>query len=275
VRRDPFPLPSRPTSGGLFGRLGQHDLTFPLACFSLALGAAQVAAPGPFARAIGLHAGPRDRLLTRVVGAREVATGIALLVLRRPALLWARVAGDAMDLALLGAAFRSDGTGKPRLVAALASVAGVLLPDALGAAGRRGPAAGPVAAYVTVGQPPLETYRAWRDSESHHRLIAGATVVDDRPGERIGWRASPGDGSPGAADGSITFALAPAGRGTEVRLFLSDPPGGSDAVHPQDHLRAFKQRLETGLIPHSEATIHGHPHPARPTTDKALERLAA
>lgn len=70
-----------------------------LGWFSLVLGGLEIAAPGMLASRLGLRGG---RWLVRGFGAREVAAG--LMVLARPdATLGpaARIAGDALDIAVL------------------------------------------------------------------------------------------------------------------------------------------------------------------------------
>jgi uncharacterized membrane protein len=91
-------------------------------------------------------------------------------------------------------------------------------------------------------------------------------VIDDRPNERIEWRAQ------GGADveewGSIEFGPAPAERGTEVvyraryssagtdlRGALSRLLGGTPAANVAHVLRRFKQVMEAGEI----ATTAGQP----------------
>ena len=70
-----------------------------LGWFSIALGAVELLIPRQVGRAAGL--GGREALL-RTYGVREIATGIGLLVSRRPVWwMWARVAGDALDAATL------------------------------------------------------------------------------------------------------------------------------------------------------------------------------
>ncbi|HEX6533622.1 MAG TPA: hypothetical protein VF041_03440 [Gemmatimonadaceae bacterium] len=71
---------------------------------SFGLGLAELAAPRWLERQLGVR--NRTRLL-RALGAREVLAGVGVLAPRRPAAgLWSRVAGDVMDLALIGAAVR-------------------------------------------------------------------------------------------------------------------------------------------------------------------------
>lgn len=97
-----------------------------LGWFSLALGAIELIAPGRIARTLGVA--PHDGLI-RSYGLREVAAGVGLLLAGRPApWLWARVAGDALDLGTLATARRR--TRRAGAVdAALASVAAVTALD--------------------------------------------------------------------------------------------------------------------------------------------------
>src|SRR5687767_5875327 len=94
-----------------------------LGWFSIGLGLAELVAPRALARATGLEG--RERLL-QLYGAREILTGVAILLARNPK-PWvaARVAGDALDIATLATA--SDAT---KAAAAIAAVAGVSALDA-------------------------------------------------------------------------------------------------------------------------------------------------
>jgi uncharacterized membrane protein len=106
-----------------------------LGCFSVGLGLAEILAPRALARAIGL---PDRPALIRVFGLREVMSGIGILSQRRRHLwLWSRVAGDAMDLTLLGSAVGSPSARHDRLAAATAAVVGVTVLDIVGARGDR------------------------------------------------------------------------------------------------------------------------------------------
>jgi hypothetical protein len=100
-----------------------------LGWFSIGLGLAELLAPRGLSRLIGV----RDhRPLVRILGLREITSGVGILTRPRPSgWLWSRVAGDAMDLALLGAAFRSYRGRALRLAAATAAVAGVTLLDVM------------------------------------------------------------------------------------------------------------------------------------------------
>lgn len=98
-----------------------------LGLFSLALGLAELAAPHKVAARTGVP----YRGLIRAYGLREVAAGVGILVSRRPApWLWARVAGDVLDLATLAAAYAGgQGSGRRRAAEALAAVAAVTAAD--------------------------------------------------------------------------------------------------------------------------------------------------
>ena len=98
-----------------------HAAARGLGWFSIGLGLAELLAPHALARATGMQR--RSPTLLRLCGLREIGAGIALLTAgdKRP-WLWARVAGDALDLALVGAELDA---GNPRRGHALAAVAGV------------------------------------------------------------------------------------------------------------------------------------------------------
>jgi uncharacterized membrane protein len=83
-----------------------------------------------------------------------------------------------------------------------------------------------------------------------------AEIINEIPGELIGWRTL--DGADVVSAGSVAFTPAPGGRGTEVRVRLQyNPPGGKigSAVawlfgqEPsqtiQEDLERFKQLMET------------------------------
>ena len=229
--------------------------------FSIGLGVPPVAAPRRVARLIGVADGNRTRATLRAVGLREIAAGLGILSRARPARwLWARVAGDAMDLTLLGIARE---TKRARMGATLAAVAGITLIDEL-LASRASRATGTsdkgtgvhVRKAVTVRRRRDEVYAFWRDLTNLPRFMthvdcvqetdarrshcvakapAGTTVewdaeiVDDQPGERIAWRSLEGALVPNA--GSVCFADAPGDRGTEVIVELDyDLPGGAVAA---------------------------------------------
>lgn len=97
-----------------------------LAVFSVALGLAEIAAPKQMMKMLGVRRGHR---LIQAFGARELAAGIGLLAPGKQApWLWARVAGDVLDIGALCAALAA--TKKRGTVAmALASVLAITAAD--------------------------------------------------------------------------------------------------------------------------------------------------
>jgi hypothetical protein len=196
-----------------------------LGWFSVGLGVAEIAAPGSVARLIGARGTDRTRKTMRALGAREVVQGVAILSRpRRPGPLWARVAGDAIDLALLGLAMRGTRTRGNRIAATIATLAGVMVLDAL-AAKHLARARSPIELSITIARLPGEVYASWCMCE---------------------------DGDVG----NVTFTLAADRRSTDVHVEL--PPAGPVAStlarlfgHPrptQTALREFKQRVESGEL---------------------------
>jgi uncharacterized membrane protein len=233
-----------------------------LGWFSIGLGLAQIAAPRALTRLIGVR-GDFNGLL-RILGAREIASGIGILAPRRSDAspnafwMWSRVGGGAMNLALLGAASRLKKSNRGRIAMATAAVAGVTALDAICSqrlSRRNGAKSGAirVAHAVTVNRSPEELYRFWRDFQNLPRFMkhlksvraiadrrshwvaeapAGTTVewdadvTDDRPNELIAWRSL--EGSDVDSVGSVRFERAPGGRGTIVRVEMRySPPAGA------------------------------------------------
>ena len=110
-----------------------------LGWFSLALGAAELLVPGRISKLLklrGKHSG-----LIRSYGLREIGAGTGLLLAEKPApWLWARAAGDVLDLGTLGAARRR--TWRTRAIdGAIAGVAAITALDLAAAARLHGKAA--------------------------------------------------------------------------------------------------------------------------------------
>jgi len=100
-----------------------------LGWFSIGLGAAEVLTP----RAVGRVTGVRSTGLLSLYGLREIACGVGILSSARPAgWMWARVAGDVLDLATLGTArAQENGTAGKRTCWAATAVLGVMALDAI------------------------------------------------------------------------------------------------------------------------------------------------
>jgi uncharacterized membrane protein len=244
--------------------VGVERLSQALGLFSVGLGLSQILAPRGVARAIGLRDDDRNRKLMVAFGLREVATGLGLISRPHSATFaWGRVAGDAMDLAVLGRALTSKRNDHNRVAAAMAAVLGVTALDLIAGKKLSKPHAAPateqpgkrrirVKKAITVNRTPGEAYSLWRNFENLPRFMAhldsvrmmderrsywrakaplGTTVewvaeiADDRPDELIAWRSL--EGADVAHSGQVRFVSAPGGRGTEVQVELNyDPPGG-------------------------------------------------
>ena len=100
-----------------------------LGWFSIALGTAELLAGRRMARALGMeHRTP----LFRLFGLREILVGLGILSRpTSPALLWARVGGDALDLAVLAAGLRADNPRRTEVDIAMGAAAAVTALDIL------------------------------------------------------------------------------------------------------------------------------------------------
>ena len=237
-----------------------------LGWFSLGLGFAQIAAPGKVAQLVGVDDNDQTIAVMRVLGVREIASGLGILTQPQPApWLWARVGGDAMDLALLRRALASPRADHNRVAAATAAVAGIAAVDALcstrmtaetddGNQTQSMPQTGAVhaKAAITVNAPIAEVYAFWEDFRNLPRFMgdfASVEVSNDRTSrwsltapagimldwnveitdatanQRIAWQTA--EGTTLNASGEVRFRSAPGGRGTEVVFDATfNPPGG-------------------------------------------------
>ena len=115
-------------------RRGGEGLANFLGWFSVGLGLSQLIAPDGMARLIGMRPTDKTRDTMRALGMREITSGMGILSQKRQAdWLWSRVAGDAMDLALLGRVTADTHDGRQRNTAAILAVAGVTALDVLAA----------------------------------------------------------------------------------------------------------------------------------------------
>jgi uncharacterized membrane protein len=238
-----------------------EELADLLGWFSVGLGVSQILMPRVVSRICGV-AGENTTLM-RTLGVRELTSGVGILTQRKPtSWLWSRVAGDIMDLALLGKVYSNGENKRGRTTFATAAVLGVLALDVLSAQQlAHSPNTAPETAVddgihvrksITVNRPPEEVYAFWHDFENLPRFMrhlesvrvtspgrshwtakapAGKSVewdavtTRDVPNELIAWR------SDGDADvyneGEVRFRPAPGGRGTEIHVDLRyEPPGG-------------------------------------------------
>jgi hypothetical protein len=144
-----------------------HVLARGLGWFSIGLGITELLAPYTLARYLGML----DRAsLVRAYGAREIVAGIGILSQRDPApWVWARVGGDALDLATLATGLRKANPQKNNVVLATLAVAAVTLLDVICAQVlRSGHAAHAAPDYSTrrgFPRPPEEVRGVARDAE--------------------------------------------------------------------------------------------------------------
>ncbi len=98
-----------------------------LGWFSIALGLAEVAAPRPLARTLGMEG---YEPLFIAYGLRELVKGVGILSADDPTpWIWGRVAGDALDLATVTGAMTGDNPRRGNAAVALVSLLGITAVD--------------------------------------------------------------------------------------------------------------------------------------------------
>lgn len=280
-----------------------------LGWFSIGLGAAEVFAPKKLGELIGVN---NHKTLIRMMGVREIAAGIGVLTEDRPSKsMTARVGGDALDLALLGAGLASRNSNKGRVIAATAAVAGVTALDILC---RKQLSNGTSASTnghqrtiqtVAINRSPEECYQLWRDfanlprfmqhvqsvqvldDRRSHWVVRGpggsniewdAEITDDRPNETIAWRSV--EGADVNHSGRVRFERAPAGHGTFVKVRVSyDPPAGklgsliakTIGKDPSQLIQGDLRRFKSIIETGEIPTTEGQPSGPRSAVARALE----
>lgn len=235
----------------------EERLAYALGWLSIGLGLAEIAAPRGLAKLIGVN---DNRTLLRVLGLRELASGVGILSRRRPVgWLWSRVGGDIMDLAVLAMALTSPNANRRRVAAATAAVTGVTVLDLRASqqlSSQPEPQDSAVSVQVknsiTINRSPEELYQFWHEFQklpsfmndlesvqitgekrSHwiakgpagKRIEWDAEITEDRPNELIAWRSL--EGSQVENSGSIRFEPARGKPGTVVRVEIEyRPPAG-------------------------------------------------
>lgn len=199
-----FSSPRRRTGGGWPAQS--------LGWLGVGLGVAGLAAPGAVARLLGCADRRSTRRALRLIGTRELLTGLAIVSRRRPHWgLWSRVVGDAIDIGLL---LRTVGLGRgsrtPLALGALGVVAAADVftsvrttlaarNEARDADAVEDPDAAtggedliPFRAALTIDRPRREVYAFWRQLENLPRFmpyLGSVQPVDDR---RSHWKAVAG-----------------------------------------------------------------------------------
>jgi hypothetical protein len=224
-----------------------------LGWFSIGLGAAEVSAPRTMCRLVGARGDGASRSVMRLMGLRELAQGTGILTRPRPTgWLWARVAGDGLDLSLLGVTAVRNKEHRGRTAFAIANVLAVTVPDVL-----------------------ESVHLSRKDGKPRTGMLVRKAVTINRPRGEVeaAWGAAFGDlrRTLEQAGAQVVFADAPGNRGTEVAVeFIDAPPAGDlgaavlkltgkdFATHLSDDLRRFKQLVETGEVLRSDSTPDGH-----------------
>lgn len=229
---------------------------------SVGLGLTEVLVPARVAVLAGVAPTRRSRAVIRALGLRECGHAAALL-LGSEKLVWTRVAGDVLDIAVLAVGVGRNPAGRKRgaiSAIALTAIGGADLYAALRATRSEGRPrhAGnhrhhTLRAAVTVQRSPQDVYNFWRDVENlpsfmyHLKSVTAdadgrshwvanapvgqpvqwdAQITEDQPGRRIAWQSLPGSGIENG--GSVDFAPDSSGKGTEVRVTIGyQLPGGA------------------------------------------------
>ena len=108
-------------------RSSRDEMARGLGYFSIALGVAELVAPKALCRAIGIRG---LESVVRAYGAREIATGVAILASHDPEpWIWGRVAGDMADIATVATGLQQDNPRQDKTVLALATLVAVTVVD--------------------------------------------------------------------------------------------------------------------------------------------------
>lgn len=232
-----------------------------LGWFSIGLGLAELVAPRRIEKCVG--APGNYKILTPMLGVREITAGLGILTQERPKeWLWSRVIGDMMDLALLGAAFKSKKSDGKRLAIATTMVAGVTALDIFASkqtsqervSMRNGTKDGAIrmTRTITIQRSARDLFNFWRNFENlpqvmphlksvrvtgektSHWIAKGpagkeiewdAEITSEHMNDHISWQSTPGSEIPNK--GTVRFEELPGDRGCVVRVaIVYDPPGG-------------------------------------------------
>ena len=231
-----------------------EKLALGLGIFSIGLGLMELLAPRRVEKMIGVK---KKTKVLRTFGAREIASGVGILAQpSKPAWVWSRVAGDAMDLAFLASTMKERKTNKKKLAMAVAAVAGVSALDVYCGKQLKNNSNGHHAVKITrsliIERSAEDLYDFWRHLERLPHIMSHLESVEQRDGNRshwvakapagmkaewdaeitadipnqvIAWKSLPGADVDNA--GSVKFEPAPGNRGTLVTVTVEyTPPGG-------------------------------------------------
>jgi uncharacterized membrane protein len=194
----------RDSRDGFLQKINFNAVSKGLIFATLGLGLFEALAPKRFQKLIGVRCGDHSKTI-RAMGFREIGQALLMLISgRSPVGTWSRVAGDVVDLSLLGAAYTTPGVKKGRLTAAAASALGISALDVLTATQlsrqetiqepvgmltkedlnhRARSGAFNVTRSITINAPPNELYQFWRNFENLSRFmyhLKEVHVIDSR-----------------------------------------------------------------------------------------------
>jgi uncharacterized membrane protein len=254
-----------------------------LGWFSIGLGLAEIATPNLVANLIGVRHDSKTRKVLRFYGARELAAGLGILSKSNPSgWLWARVAGDVLDISSVCKAITADGNDRGKSLATAAALVGVTLADVYcakqlsggnGNSQSRTSATNSITASIIIARDRNEIYGFWRDfsrlpeifdrldsvrtfdnRHSHWKLALpmgrslewDAEIIDDQPNSRIAWRSI---SSSAAHSGEVRFEPATGGRGTKVRVEIRPEGVGTTlgklfGLVPEQHVKIALHNLK-------------------------------
>ena len=254
-----------------------------LGWFSIGLGLAEIATPKLVANLIGLTDDSKTRKVLRFYGARELAAGFGILSQSNPSgWLWARVAGDVVDISSLCKAITADDNDRGKGIATAAALIGVTLADVYCAkqlsngadnTQSRESAITSMTASIIIARNRDEIYGFWRDFErlpqifdrldsvqtfggrrSHWKLALpmgrslewDAEITDDQPNSRIAWRSV---SSSAPHSGEVRFEPATGNRGTKVHVEIRPEGLGTSlgklfGLVPEQHVKIALHNLK-------------------------------
>jgi hypothetical protein len=186
------------------------------------------------------------------MGIREVTQGVGILARPRPTTwLWSRVAGDGIDLSLLGLTAARNPQRRLRTAFAIANVLPITVADVFESKHLSEKRGQPVARRrirkaVTIRAAREVVESAWVASEELRRKVdqaGGSVIIQEAPGNRgveliVELVESSPLGDLGTAAAKLT------GRDLPTQL--------------SDDLRRLKQLIETGEVVRSDSTPDGH-----------------
>lgn len=264
-------------------RVSPQQIANGLGWFSIGLGLAEIATPNLVANLIGISGDSKTRKVLRFYGARELAAGFGILSKSNPSgWLWARVAGDLLDISSLCKAMIADDNDRGKSIATAAALVGVTLADVYCAnqlssgtenSQSRATATNSIEASIIIARDRNEIYAFWRDftplpeifdrldsvqtfdnGRSHWKLALpmgrslewDAEITDDQPNSRIAWRAL---SSSAPHSGEVRFEPATGNRGTKVRVEIRPEGLGTTlgklfGLVPEQHVKIALHNLK-------------------------------